>query len=310
MYVDVIIPIYNSEKFIGEALESVLMQDRSLLAQIRIIDDGSVDQSLAVIREYQNRYPDLITVHSRGFNDGVIRCRREGIEFATAEFVTFLDSDDQWTDANKLAIMVQFMSDYPEVAYCGHSLEIITDKAAEYGQLPYKSVKIFPDMMGEFHSASVINKYQFLKRFGHGFHVNALLGRREIFRKIVSPDFDYIRNQDAFFNILAAEYGEVGYIPRLMANYRLRGHSVWSSLSNEQQARQSLTTFYKIQKKLSEKRLIDIADQHTKNMFHWWIDSLSMDGSPVSDKFSETLLSVDEDFWEYLLNLITKSLMR
>lgn len=93
--VSVIIPFYNREEFLGEAVESVLAQtfdDWELI----LVDDGSDDGSARIAREYSERHPSRIRLvgHDEGANRGATASRRLGFERAAGEFVTFLDSDD------------------------------------------------------------------------------------------------------------------------------------------------------------------------------------------------------------------------
>lgn len=86
--VSVVIPCYNAEAWIARAIESVLRQDYPDL-EIIVIDDGSTDSSLAVIRSFQG------DVHWRSnANQGPCRARNQGMELATGEFIVFLDADD------------------------------------------------------------------------------------------------------------------------------------------------------------------------------------------------------------------------
>lgn len=85
--VSVIIPCYNSESHIGECIESVLSQDYEAV-EIVVVDDGSIDNSLEVVREYQE-----VRVITQA-NSGACVARNKGLAISTGEYVKFLDSDD------------------------------------------------------------------------------------------------------------------------------------------------------------------------------------------------------------------------
>ncbi len=89
--VSVIIPVYNSEKYLGECLESVLAQT---LKQIEIIcvDDGSQDRSLTIISEYAERDARIQIV--RQAHKGVSAARNTGIRKACGKYLYFMDCDD------------------------------------------------------------------------------------------------------------------------------------------------------------------------------------------------------------------------
>lgn len=88
--ISIIMPVYNKEKYVAKAIESVLnqtMEDWELL----IIDDGSNDSSYEVCSRYKDSRIKVIHVN----NGGVSRARNIGLEIATGEYITFVDGDDQ-----------------------------------------------------------------------------------------------------------------------------------------------------------------------------------------------------------------------
>lgn len=89
--VSCIIPVYNVEKFIAECIDSVLNQSLDGI-EIIIIDDGSTDSSGTICAEYANKYSNI--KYFRKENEGVSIARNTGLNYATGEFVHFLDSDD------------------------------------------------------------------------------------------------------------------------------------------------------------------------------------------------------------------------
>ena len=103
--VSVIIPAYNCEKFIGQAIDSVMNQDTEEDIELLIIDDGSKDGTRNVVQSYMNQYANLaatgsmrsISYHSNGKNLGVAETRNAGIRAAQGEYIAFLDADDWWS---------------------------------------------------------------------------------------------------------------------------------------------------------------------------------------------------------------------
>lgn len=98
--VSVVMTAYNSEKFIGSAIESVINQslDFKRNIQIIIIDDASRDNTLGVVKHYWEKYPENITVLTNEENMGPAYSRNRGLVEVKAEFVNFLDSDDFITE--------------------------------------------------------------------------------------------------------------------------------------------------------------------------------------------------------------------
>ena len=106
--VSVIMPCFNSEKFISESIKSVLMQtyaDWELL----ICDDGSEDNSKAIIKSFQD-IDSRIKLVTNGHSKGAPGARNSCLDVAKGRYVAFLDSDDTWLP-KKLAKQISFMED-------------------------------------------------------------------------------------------------------------------------------------------------------------------------------------------------------
>lgn len=90
--VTLIVPVYNSEKYIGKCLDSILAQSYGNF-EIMVINDGSKDSSQEIIREYQQKYPDKIIAIEQE-NKGVARTRNESVLKASGDYIMFVDNDD------------------------------------------------------------------------------------------------------------------------------------------------------------------------------------------------------------------------
>ena len=91
MKVSVIIPVYNSERYLEESIESVLKQNLKDI-EIILIDDGSIDKSLDICCRYSKEYNNIKVISQKNLGPGV--ARNKGIKIASGEYITFLDSDD------------------------------------------------------------------------------------------------------------------------------------------------------------------------------------------------------------------------
>jgi glycosyltransferase involved in cell wall biosynthesis len=113
--VSVIVPVYNSARFLSEAIESVLRQtytDWELL----LVDDGSTDASAELAAAHAAKYPGRVQVlfHPGRENRGVSATRNRAIEHASGQYLAFLDADDVWLP-HRLASQVPILEQYPEV---------------------------------------------------------------------------------------------------------------------------------------------------------------------------------------------------
>lgn len=101
--VSVVIPVYKTEQYIDECMESVLKQDYDNL-EIIMVDDGSPDRCPEICDEYATKYDRIKVVHKT--NSGLGLSRNAGVAVATGEYVTFVDSDDKLDGALAVRNMV------------------------------------------------------------------------------------------------------------------------------------------------------------------------------------------------------------
>ncbi len=122
--VSVVIGVFNAERYVAEAIESVLSQDYEPLELI-VVDDGSTDGSADVVR----RYPEVTYLHQANGGNGA--ARNTGIDAASGEFLAFLDADDRFTPG-KLALQMRALDAEPELDLVfGHVREFVSPELDE-----------------------------------------------------------------------------------------------------------------------------------------------------------------------------------
>jgi len=92
--ISIITPVFNREKYLSATIESVLAQTYNNYEFI-LIDDGSVDSSVEIIKKYRNEYPTKIKLITQP-NSGPSGARNNGITQSGGKYIAFLDSDDLW----------------------------------------------------------------------------------------------------------------------------------------------------------------------------------------------------------------------
>lgn len=124
--VSCIIPVYNGERFLGAAVDSILAQTRQPV-EIIIVDDGSTDGTPAVIARYGDRVRSI-----RQENAGPAAARNAGIGLATGGVIGFLDADDLWLP-DKLAVQMAELTRSPETMVCLAGMTNFRDAAVPGG---------------------------------------------------------------------------------------------------------------------------------------------------------------------------------
>lgn len=89
--ISVIIPVYNTEKYLERCINSVINQTYKNI-EIILIDDGSTDNSGKICDEYAKKFQEIVIIHQR--NQGASVARNNGISKASGQYITFVDSDD------------------------------------------------------------------------------------------------------------------------------------------------------------------------------------------------------------------------
>jgi glycosyltransferase involved in cell wall biosynthesis len=107
--VSVIVPVYNGERFLPEALQSIFVQDYYPL-EVIVVNDGSTDNTSAIVKSYPN------VTHVSLEHHGVAAARNKGIAVSRGEIIVFLDCDDFWP-SDRLKFTVRYFNQHPEVGY-------------------------------------------------------------------------------------------------------------------------------------------------------------------------------------------------
>jgi glycosyltransferase involved in cell wall biosynthesis len=105
--ISVIIPVFNGERFIAEAIQSVLKQEYKPL-EIIVIDDGSTDGTADLVKIFEGNIRYFYQP-----NAGISSARNKGLELAKGELISFIDADDVWAK-NKLEIQTRLFENNPE----------------------------------------------------------------------------------------------------------------------------------------------------------------------------------------------------
>lgn len=119
--VSIIIPIYNSEEFIGNTLNSLVNQIYDMDAmEVLMIDDGSTDRSAEICKKYEQKYSNFKLYQKE--NGGVSKARNYGIRHAHGKYIMYLDADDTYTSETVKNVVSFFDKHYDEVDVVTFSL--------------------------------------------------------------------------------------------------------------------------------------------------------------------------------------------
>lgn len=117
----VIIPVYNTERYLAECVDSVIREPAFQSMQILLVNDGSTDGSAALCAEYCNRYSniELVSFQEPPYNRGLSAARNLGLRSAKGTYVFFLDSDDMVSDGYIGALYQAIQEKQCDIVYAG-----------------------------------------------------------------------------------------------------------------------------------------------------------------------------------------------
>lgn len=204
--ISVLMPVYNGERFIGKAVESILNQSFTDYELI-IIDDGSTDTSINILELFRDSRIRLIRNES---NWGLIKSRNRGISESRGKYVAFLDCDDIAL-RHRLEIQYEFLEENPGYDLVGSWIALIDDKGRLTGGFSRyeESADAIPSIL----------------LFDNYFAQSAVMAKRDILaRELYRDEFPCAEDYDLFSRI--ASYAKTWNIPKALTLYREHGGGI------------------------------------------------------------------------------------
>lgn len=221
--VSVLIPVYNAERYLSSAIESVLCQSYRDL-EIIAIDDGSTDLSASILKDFATRDPRVIVISQR--NAGISAALNRGLTAATGSYVARMDADDLMSP-ERIAVQVAFLDENPDVGFCSSSINLIDENGVVFDT--YR-----PEPVTRASLSQMIKSRETIT-YTHP----TVTFRTAIGRSVggYRSEFEPCEDMDFFSRFITS--GHLGLvIPKLLLDYRV--HS--GSISGSKTARQIETT--------------------------------------------------------------------
>lgn len=189
--VSVIIPVYNGEKYIRHAIQSVIDQTYPNL-EILVVDDGSIDGTKDVVT---NSFPSIL--YLRQENKGAAAARNLGIKKSTGEYIAFLDSDDVWLP-QKVARQMEAIAKNPAIKISHTNIKIKVDGQMRDTAYPvsHQEGRIFENLL--LHTGSVV--------------CSTLLIKKECFEKVGYFDEELRTAEDVHLFLRLAYYYDFHFL--------------------------------------------------------------------------------------------------
>jgi glycosyltransferase involved in cell wall biosynthesis len=239
MRFSVICTNYNKQDYVRESIESVLNQGFTDY-EFLIIDDCSTDDSVHILQEYADQYPDVITYLKNDVNQGMAFNYNKLMQLAKGEIVALIDSDDFWFE-DKLTTVDHYFKMYPNTVMHQHPLQIF--EFSEPTNLMYRPYLLSGDIV------SYIKETKNMPLF---VATTGLTFKKEIIDKVLPIPVEFSRNGEAFLTRTVICYGDVGVTYKALGGYRktdsniVFGNASWDSHAYvEHILKPFLNTFYR-----------------------------------------------------------------
>ena len=226
----IIMPLYNVEKTVRLALESILMQNFNFAYEIIVVNDASTDGTLDVLKDYANKYPQIkIIDHTE--NQGNAIAFYNALCVANGDYFCVLDGDDYYTVRNKLQKQVDFLDNDKQCKYVAvthkyvrvnQNYEILDDRQLFNGELDWSYADF---LRGLFYSHTATYMY------------------RNLFRGCVPEKFKeplYRGDNPRTFMHLLYSKGRVKQLNFVGSVYFFDGNGIWSQTSPTAQHKRNI----------------------------------------------------------------------
>jgi glycosyltransferase involved in cell wall biosynthesis len=204
--VSVLMPVRNGERFIAEAIESILSQTLEDLELI-ILDDGSTDSTPKILEDLARR-DDRIAIHRKSPGRNLSETLNLGASLAKAPLLARLDADDLALP-DRLELQLRFLDEHPQVTLLGGQALLIDENGREFGEAHY------PLDDEALHEALLTTN-----PFVH----SAVVMRRDVFEEVGGYREIFVHSEDLDLWLRIAEGRKLANLPETLVKYRLHGN--------------------------------------------------------------------------------------
>lgn len=234
--VSVIVPVYNTEKFLKKCIESIVNQTLKEI-EIILINDGSTDNSSVICEEYSKKFPQKIR-YINNKNIGCSATRNLGINLAKGEYIAFVDSDDYIEKEMYQEMYYKAKNENLDIVISGIKSTFLDSNRIIY---------LYPK--------NIFRKYDYLKNKNNmSYCTGKLFKKEQIIKNNISFPLDTHHGEDLYFSFINLIISKnIGHIEKCYYNYIYHGNN---SVYNLDKRLEIFVTFDKLYKYLFEKKYL------------------------------------------------------
>lgn len=224
--VTVVMTTYNLEKYVEQAVQSVLAQKTNFEYKLLIADDCSTDATLEILRKLQKEYPAKIEILTAEQNMGSLKNSNRAFAGVKSQYFAFLDGDDYWIGEQRLQAQVDFLEEHPDYAMCGGNTLLLKDDTTDklLDETKTNRSYSFSDYLNGrtpfVHTSSIVLR--------NCIFINGL---PDVYRK-AEDTFENcaVRGEDFRF-VTHLEQGKIMVFPETLSCYRIHSGGIWQGTS-------------------------------------------------------------------------------
>lgn len=216
--------VYNHEPYLRQCLDGFVMQQTTFPFEAIVHDDASTDGSAAIIREYAEKYPDIIkpiyeTENQYSKHDGSLTRIMDAAMHPNSKYVALCEGDDYWTDPHKLQMQADVLENNPDCTIVFSRVQIVNKKGTELN----KSIPAHPELFTE--GIITLDDYM-LSEFYYGywtFHTSTFFYRRscmELHNKLSKTLYVHYPYNDQPLLLSCLFQGKGYYLSNITGRYR------------------------------------------------------------------------------------------
>lgn len=224
--VSVICTVYNHEKYLRKCLDGFVTQKTNFKFEVLIHDDASTDGSAGIIREYEEKYPDIIKPiyqTENQYSKGIKVSQTFLYPLIRGKYLAFCEGDDYWCDENKLQKQFDVMENHPDCSICVHRVSLLENGIV--------LDKFIPDFKID---DNIIDNNMYIKLMMGGyyylFQTSSYFIRMSLFDYKNKPEF-WVNSDvgDVPMILYCVSKGDLYYIDEVMSCYRNDSIGSWTN---------------------------------------------------------------------------------
>lgn len=250
--VSVVCITYNHESYIRDTLEGILHQNVDFRYEIVVHDDASTDRTPQIIREYEEKYPELV----HGIYESENQCAKKGLALMAQDvmkkcrgrYIALCEGDDFWIDNNKLKIQIDWMEKNPDYFMTSHNAL----------RMDYKKNTL--EAINPYLAEKEISPEELIMQYRANLPSASIVVRDDI--KNMGQFFLKCGVGDIPLQLYSMDKGKVYYFDRIMSVYRHNHKGSWCENTLNNDIEKAILHYAKMI------RFCHQYDDYTKNMYH------------------------------------------